>query len=70
MPDVRVIKYDVGSRTDETLDRVRATLNATSAVEAFRRSIAIADYITQAQAQGRKVLIQKEDGDYQELVLG
>jgi len=70
MADVRVIKYDVGSQTDDTLDRVRARLHATTTVEAFRRSIAIADYITQAQANGRKVLIQKEDGDYQELVLG
>lgn len=70
MADVKVIKYDVGSRTDETLDRVRTTMQAGSTVEAFRRSIAIADYITQAQSKGRKVLIEKEDGDYQELILG
>lgn len=70
MADVRVIKFDVGSATDKTLARVQHNLHATTNTEAFRRSVAIADYVTQAQAKGRKVLIETDDGTYQELVLG
>lgn len=70
MAEVRVLKFDVGSPTDKALAHVQANLHASTNTEAFRRSVAIAEHVTQARANGRKVLIEKDDGTYQELVLG
>jgi hypothetical protein len=69
MPDVRVIKFDVGSSTDQSLDKIRSNLHAKNGSEAFRRGVAIAQRITEAQAEGGKVFIQKKDGTVQELVI-
>ena len=69
MADVRLIKYDVGSPTDEALERIRRTTHGVDFIDAFRRSISIADYVTQIQAAGRKVLVEDEHGRYLELVL-
>lgn len=69
MADVPIIKYDVGSPTDEKLERIRRTTHGVDFVEAFLRSISIADYVTQTQAAGRKVLVEDVDGKYRELVL-
>ena len=70
MPDVRVIKFDVGSATDKSLNRVQTNLDASTAVEAFRRSIAIADRVTEAIKSGHKVLIEDGKGNYRELLIG
>lgn len=70
MADVRVIKFDVGSPTDEIMAKVQKNIHASSNTEAFRRGMAIAEHVTSAQAKGRKVLIEKEDGTYQQLILG
>ena len=69
MPDVRVIKFDVGSSTDRSLGQIQTNLHTKSSSEAFRRSVAIAERITEAKAQGAKVFIQNKDGTVQELVV-
>jgi hypothetical protein len=70
MAEVRVLKFDAGSITDDKLGTIQRNLHAGTAVEAFRRSVAIAEFVTTAVADGKKVLIQQEDGSMQELVLG
>ncbi len=70
MADVRIIKFDVDSPTDKTLERLKVALHASSTTEAFRRGVAIADYVTRAQADGKKVLIVDANGEKQELIAG
>ena len=70
MTDVRVIKFGAGSETDRAMERLGATLHARSMTEAFRIGVAIADYVTQAQAAGKRVLIIDRNGGRQELVAG
>lgn len=68
MAEVQIIKYDVGSPTDEAMGHIRKAIHGTSVVDAFRRSVAIAYYVTQAQAEGRKIFVQNDDGNFVELV--
>jgi hypothetical protein len=69
MPDVRIIKFDAGSPTDEALGRMQNKLTASSSVEAMRRSLTIADKITDFTQSGKKVFIQDPDGTLRELVI-
>jgi hypothetical protein len=70
MAEVRVFKFDVGSLVDVALSRVQSRMNASTRSEAFRRSVALADYITEAQEKGGKVTVTLPDGTVQELILG
>lgn len=69
MSDVKVIKFGAGSPTDTMLDRLQARLNATTGVEAFRRGMAIADRITEATAEGKRIFIEDKNGTKQELII-
>jgi len=66
---VRIIKFDAGSPTDKTLDRMQRKLDASSNVEAMRRSLTIADKITDFRDAGQKIYIKDADGTLQELVI-
>jgi hypothetical protein len=66
---VRIIKFDAGSPTDQTLSRLQSKLSASTSVEAMRRSLTIADKITDFTEKGRKVFVQDENGQLSELVI-
>lgn len=65
---VRIIKFDAGSPTDQTLSRLQSKLDASSGVEAMRRSLTIADKITDIAKQN-KIFVQGADGVMRELVI-
>lgn len=73
MPNVKILKFDEGSRTDEMLRNVQARLHASTGVEAFRRGLAIADTITalltDEKTKGRKLYVENPDGSRQEIIL-
>ena len=70
MADVRVLKFDVGSSTDQALQRLQKRFGTPTGGEAMRRSLAIADFITEAtKEKGGKVLIQSPDGSIREIVM-
>ena len=54
MADARILKFDVGSPTDKMLNAVQLRLNASTGIETFRRSLAIADYAALRDEQGRR----------------
>ncbi len=66
---VRIIKFDAGSPTDQTLSRLQEKLNASSSVEAMRRSLTIADKITDIAKSNQKIFVQDSDGTMRELVI-
>ena len=66
---VRIIKFDAGSPTDKTLNRLQIKLDASTSVEAMRRSLTIADKITDFAKNGQKVYVQDADGTMRELVI-
>lgn len=68
-PVVRIIKFDAGSPTDQTLVRMQGKLDASSGVEAMRRSLTIADKITDFTKAGQKVYVKDTDGTLRELVI-
>jgi hypothetical protein len=66
---VRVLKFDAGSTTDQALLRMQSRLSASSSIEAMRRSLTIADKITEFTANGQKVFVQDPDGSLKEIVI-
>ena len=66
---VRIIKFDAGSPTDQTINRMQGKLNASSSVEAMRRSLTIADAITDFVQAGQKIFVQDGEGNLRELVI-
>jgi hypothetical protein len=68
--EVRILKFDAGSVTDKKLQSVSKALNAANNAEAFRRGIALAEYVVEARSQGKKILIEEPDGTRRELVIG
>lgn len=60
---VRVIKFDVDSPTDKALQRM-----ATTGVEAMRRSLAIADTVTEKASKGL-LYVKGEDGQFHQLII-
>lgn len=65
----RVFKFDVGSPTDLTLAKLQKKLDASTGTEALRRSLTIADAVTDLTVQGRKIFVQGEDGQLQQLLI-
>ncbi len=68
-PVVRIIKFDAGSPTDQALVRMQSKLDASSGVEAMRRSLTIADKITDFTKAGQKIYVKDADGSLRELVI-
>ncbi len=68
-PTVRVIKFDTGSPTDLALARMQEKLSASSTVEAMRRSLTIADAITDLAAKGQEIYVKAADGSMSTLVI-
>ena len=66
---VRIIKFDAGSPTDSALDRMQKKLHASTSVEAMRRSLTIADKITDFTSKGQTVYVKDTDGSFRELVI-
>lgn len=64
---VRVLKYDADSPTDKALQEVQKKLHAGSSSEAFRRSVAIAKFITDARADGKIIYVEDAEGNKQRL---
>ena len=67
-PSVRIIKFDAGSPTDQTLARLQAKFDASTSIEAMRRGLTIADKITD-YAKTSKIFVQGADGQMHELVI-
>ena len=65
----RVFKLSVGSPTDKILGKLQEKLDASSGTEAIRRSLTIADAITDLTTKGRKIFVQGEDGQLQQLLI-
>ena len=68
-PLVKVIKYNVGSSTDAALSRMQEKLSASTSVEAMRRSVSIADAVTDYATKGQGVFVKDEHGNFQRLVI-
>ena len=66
---IRIIKFDAGSPTDQTINRMQGKLNASSSVEAMRRSLTIADKITDFVQAGQKIYVKDAEGNLRELVI-
>ncbi|MFG6431375.1 hypothetical protein [Roseateles sp. LYH14W] len=66
---VRIIKFDAGSSTDKTLARMQGKLEASTGVEAMRRSLTIADLITDYTKKGQKIFVQGDDGVLRQLII-
>ena len=66
---VRVIKFDTGSPTDLALGRMQQKLSASSTVEAMRRSLTIANAITDLTANGQEIYVKAADGTLSRLVI-
>ena len=70
MADARILKFDVGSNTDNMLNDVKEKLGASTGIETFRRSLAIADTITDiAKSKNKKLFVQNDDGSLQEILI-
>ena len=70
MADVRIIKFDVDSPTDKTLNKLQATLGASTGVETVRRSLSIADSVADIlKNKKQRLFIENDDGSRQELIL-
>ena len=70
MADARILKFDVGSSTDNLLTSVKNKLEASSGIEAMRRSLAIADVITEAvKVNKQRLFVESADGTRQEIVI-
>lgn len=70
MADARIIKFDVGSPTDKTLNELQKKLNASTGVEAVRRSLSIANAVTDIlKNKKQRLFVESEDGTRQELML-
>ena len=68
-PTVRIIKFDTNSPTDLALKRMQQKLSASSTVEAMRRSLTIADVITNLAEQGQEIYVKAADGTMSRLVI-
>jgi len=68
-PSVRIIKFDADSPTDRVLARLQSKLDASSTVEAMRRSLTIVDKITDFANNGQKLFVQEPDGRLRELLI-
>ena len=68
-PTVRIIKFDTNSPTDLALKRMQQKLSASSTVEAMRRSLTIADVITNLADQGQEIYVKAADGTMSRLVI-
>ena len=66
MPDVKVLKFDVGSITDQALISVQNKLSASSGVEAVRRSLTLTDKLTDLAKNG-SLYVKDEHGNLKEL---
>lgn len=67
--EAKVIKFNVGSHTDLALGRMQRRLGASSSVEAMRRSLAIADKITEFTSGGQKVFVKDQNGSLREILI-
>lgn len=70
MADVRVLKFDVGSSTDDALQRLKSRFDASTSSEAMRRSLAIADTVTELSAKGERIFVRDTNGEIRELLIG
>ena len=70
MADVRVLKFDVGSSTDVALERLKKRFDASTSSEAMRRSLAIADTVTELSTKGERIFVQNTNGEIRELLIG
>lgn len=68
-PTVRIIKFDTNSPTDLALKRMQRKLSASSTVEAMRRSLTIADVVTNLAEQGQEIYVKAADGTMSRLVI-
>lgn len=68
-PTVRIIKFDTNSPTDLALKRMQEKLSASSTVEAMRRSLTIADAVTNLAAHGQEIYVKAADGTMSRLVI-
>jgi hypothetical protein len=66
---VRVIKFDIGSPTDTTLKSMQEKLHASSTVETMRRSLKIADAITDFAKKGQEIFVKDADGTMRQIVI-
>lgn len=66
---VRIIKFDTNSPTDQTLTRMQHKLNASTNIEAMRRSLTIADKITDFTKANQQIYVRDTDGTLRELVI-
>lgn len=66
---VKVFKFDTGSPTDRTLERMRSKLGASTLLETMRRSLVIADVVTDYIEAGRRVYVQDDDGVLHQLLI-
>lgn len=70
MADARILKFDVGSSTDNLLTSVKNKLEASSGIEAMRRGLAIADVITDmVKVKKKRLFVESEDGTRQEIII-
>lgn len=69
MSDVRVLKFDVGSTTDQALDRLRQRFDASSMAETVRRSLGLADTVTKLHDEGNRIFVRDPQGNIRELLL-
>lgn len=65
--NVRLIAIEVDSPSDLALQRIQHRTQSTASV-AFRKTIAITDYLAQALRDNRKILVEQEDGSFTQLV--
>jgi hypothetical protein len=71
MADVKILKFNAGSRTDQKLQSVQQALGAGTSVEAFRRAVDVAEFlVTATHKDKKKVFLKSEDGTMQEVMIG
>lgn len=68
-PTVRIIKFDTNSPTDLALKRMQEKLSASSTVEAMRRSLTIADAVTDLASRGQEIYVKAADGTMSRLFI-
>jgi hypothetical protein len=56
---------DIVGETDEALNRL--SQNTTSKAEAIRRAISIAAWVEQTQREGKKILVEDQNGSIREI---
>ena len=69
MAEIRVFRFDVGSPTDKTLGKLQDKLDASTGTEALRRSLTIADAITDLTAAGQEIYVKDKDGQMKQLLI-